>query len=110
MVSPAAAERLPALSPRERKVGVAVAEWGIRKMKTRWGSARIDARRIWLNLEPAKKPPSCLEYVLVHEIVHLLERKHTDRFRKLMDSVMPQWRLHREKLNRAPVGHQDWSY
>ena len=91
-------------------VGVQVADWGVKKMKTRWGSCNIQDRRIWLNLELAKKPPQCLEYVLVHETVHLLERHHNDRFRTLMDKFMPQWRLHRDELNQAPLPHEDWAY
>lgn len=92
------------------RAGVSLAEWRIKKMKTRWGSCSIEARRVWLNLELAKKPPSCLEYILVHEMVHLLERHHTDRFRELMDQLMPQWRLYRDELNRAPLAHEDWQY
>ena len=91
-------------------VGVQAADWGVKKMKTRWGSCNTQDRRIWLNLELAKKPPQCLEYVLVHEMVHLLERHHNDRFRILMDKFMPQWRLHRDELNQAPLPHGDWAY
>jgi hypothetical protein len=79
-------------------------------MKTRWGSCNAAARRVWLNLELAKKRPSCLEYILVHEMVHLLERHHNDRFKDYMDRFMPQWRLHREELNRSPLAHESWSY
>ena len=60
-------------------IGVEVAACGIKRMKTKWGTCNIEARRIWLNLELAKKPPACLEYILVHEMVHLLERHHNDR-------------------------------
>ncbi len=103
--------RLPALLAKwEPKVGVQVAEVRIRKMKTRWGTCNRDARRIWLNLELAKKPASCLEYIVVHEMVHLIERHHNDRFRDLMDRLIPQWRLHRDELNRAPLAHVDWRY
>ena len=91
-------------------VGVQVADWGIKKMKTRWGSCNMQDRRVWLNLELAKKPPHCLEYVLVHEMVHLLERHHNDRFKALMDQFMPQWRLYRDELNQAPLAHEDWTY
>jgi predicted metal-dependent hydrolase len=91
-------------------IGVTVGEWSIKKMKTRWGSCNVDARRIWLNLELAKKPAVCLEYILVHEMIHLLERNHNDRFMELMDRFMPQWRTHRAELNRAPLAHEDWSY
>ena len=79
-------------------------------MKTRWGTCNPDARRVWLNLELVKKPPSCLEYVLVHEMVHLIERTHNDRFRCLMDDLMPQWRTRRDELNQAPLAHEDWTY
>lgn len=94
----------------EPVVGVQAAEWGVKKMKTRWGTCNIVARRVWLNLALAKKPIQCLEYVLVHELVHLLERHHNDHFRDLMDKFMPQWRLHREVLNKAPLGHEEWGY
>ena len=104
-------ERLPALVAEwERKLGVQVNEVRTRKMKTRWGTCNSHARRIWLNVELMKKPASCLEYVVVHELVHLLERKHNNRFRKLMDKHMPQWRRHRDELNRAPLAHGDWEY
>jgi predicted metal-dependent hydrolase len=91
-------------------MGVQVADWGIKKMKAKWGACTIDARRIWLNLELAKKPVQCLEYIIVHELVHLLERHHNDRFQKLMDQFMPQWRIHREKLNPGPLGYDNWDY
>ncbi len=104
-------EQIPQLIAKwEPEIGVTVAEWSIKKMKTRWGTCNIDARRIWLNLELAKKPASCLEYILVHEMVHLLERHHNERFKQLMDRLMPLWRLHREELNRAPLSHENWVY
>ncbi len=104
-------EEIPQLIAKwEPEIGVTVAEWSIKKMKTRWGTCNIDARRIWLNLELAKKPASCLEYILVHEMVHLLERHHNERFKQLIDRLMPQWRLHREELNRAPLSHENWVY
>lgn len=92
------------------KVGVTVSEVRIRRMKTRWGSCNAPARRIWLNLELAKKSPMCLEYILVHEMVHILEPRHNERFRLLMDTVMPNWRMYREELNRAPLAHEKWKY
>lgn len=99
------------LVPRwEAVTGVRVAECRIRKMKTRWGSCNREARRLWLNLELAKKPAACIEFVLVHEMVHLLERRHTDRFRSLMDRFMPNWRHYRAQLNQAPLSHENWSY
>ena len=104
-------EQLPQLLAKwEPKVGETVAELRIKKMKTRWGSCNTKARRIWLNLELVKKPVSCLEYILVHEMVHLLERHHTDRFRDLMDRLVPSWRLSRDDLNRSPLAHAEWKY
>ena len=64
----------------EKVIGVKANDWGVKQMKTKWGACNTDAKRIWLNLELAKKPPICLEYILVHELVHLLERNHNDRF------------------------------
>ena len=104
-------EQIPLLLAKwEPEVGMTVAELGIKKMKTRWGTCNIEARRIWLNLELAKKPASCLEYILVHEMVHFLERHHNEPFKELMDRLMSQWRLHREELNRAPLAHEEWRY
>ena len=80
---------------------VQVADWGIRKMKTRWGSCNIVARRISLSLALAKYSPACLEYVLVHEMVHLFERYHNARFYRLMDQFLPQWRELKVELNRS---------
>ena len=104
------AEVPPLLEKWEPKLGVSVNEVRIKRMKTLWGSCNIGAKRIWLNLELAKKPKSCLAYVLVHEMVHLLERDHNDRFRELMDTFLPQWRTYRDTLNRAPLAHEDWGY
>lgn len=104
-------EQIPPLIAKwEPEVGVKIAECGIKRMKTRWGTCHMEAHRIWLNLELAKKPTSCLEYILVHEMVHLLERQHNERFRDFMDRLMPHWRLLREELNRAPLAHEDWDY
>jgi len=104
-------EQLPPLVTKwESKAGIVVADVRIRKMKTRWGSCNASVRRIWLNLELAKKAPACLEYVLVHELVHIYERRHTERFRALMDKLMPNWRLVRDELNRAPLAHEEWEY
>jgi predicted metal-dependent hydrolase len=85
-------------------IGEQVTDWGIKKMKTRWGSCNIQQRRIWLNLELAKKPIECLEYVLVHELVHLLEKYHNKRFHAYMDKYLPQWRQLHDVLNRQPLG------
>ncbi|MCB1769234.1 MAG: M48 family metallopeptidase [Candidatus Competibacteraceae bacterium] len=98
----------PLLAEWQPRVGVTVAEARIRRMKTRWGSCNIQARRIWLNLELAKKPPACLEYVLVHELVHLHERQHNARFQAFMDALLPAWRLRRDLLNQTLLAHEDW--
>jgi predicted metal-dependent hydrolase len=98
------------LSRWEKRIGESVDDWGVRQMKTKWGTCNIEARRIWLNLELAKKPLRCVEYIIVHELVHLLERRHTDRFRMLMDRHMPSWKSCREELNKMPVSRPGWVY
>jgi len=100
----------PLLAKWEPRVGKSVAEVRIKRMKTRWGSCNGDAGRIWLNLELIKKPVACLEYVLVHEVVHLHERHHNDRFLEWMEALMPTWRMQRDELNRAPLAHEEWTY
>lgn len=100
----------PLIAKWEPVIGVQVTDWGVKRMKTRWGTCNIQAQRIWLNLELAKKPPQCLEYVLVHEMVHLLERHHNERFQSLMDQFLPQWRHDRDLLNGEPLAHETWSY
>jgi predicted metal-dependent hydrolase len=85
--------------PNGSKFGVSINDWGVKKMKTRWGTCNIQAKRIWLNLELIKKPDRCLEYVIVHELVHLLERHHGDRFKAYMNIFMPNWEFYKEELN-----------
>lgn len=91
-------------------IGRQVKDWGIKKMKTRWGSCNIRAHRIWLNLELAKKSPECLEYVFVHELVHLHERYHNENFKRLMDKYYPQWRQSRALLRSEALGYEDREY
>jgi predicted metal-dependent hydrolase len=92
-------QRIPPLIAKyEPRMGVQVAEWRIRKMKTRWGTCNIPKRRIWINLELAKLAPDCLEHIVVHEMVHLLERGHNARFYGFMDQFLPDWRTAREQL------------
>lgn len=100
----------PLVAKWTKRIGVEVSEWGVKHMKTRWGTCNIEARRIWVNLELAKKSSRCLEYIVVHEMVHLLERHHNDNFVKLMNRFMPQWRQFRDELNRAPLAHEEWNY
>ncbi len=80
----------------------------VQKMKTKWGSCNPATRSIRLNTDLAKKPHGCLEYIVVHEMVHMLERHHNDRFRAYLDQFMPQWRLCREELKQSPVAHENW--
>ena len=80
----------------------------VQKMKTKWGTCNPDRRSIRLNTDLAKKPPPYLEYILVHELTHLLEKTHNGRFTLLMDRFMPQWRQYRELLNTSPLTHEDW--
>lgn len=102
-------ERLPALIEKWQSViGVQVNKWEVKQMKTRWGTCKREAKRIWLNLELAKKPVHCLEYIIVHELVHLLERHHTDRFIALMGKFMQQWRFHQKTLNQQILSYDDW--
>jgi predicted metal-dependent hydrolase len=100
----------PLLEKWQSALGIQAVDWRIKKMKTKWGTCSVEARRIWLNLELAKKPVQCLEYIVVHELVHLVERHHNDRFVSIMDKYLPQWRLHRQELNAAPLAQEAWDY
>ena len=80
--------------------GKQASEWGIRNMRTRWGTCNVARKRIWLNLQLAKKPPECLSYVILHELTHLYERRHNARFNGYMDKFCPDWREIKERLNR----------
>lgn len=104
-------KRIPVLLDKWQPVmGKKVSDFTVRKMKTKWGSCNIQKQRICLNMELAKKPQVCIEYILVHEMVHLLERNHNDKFKKYMDKFLPKWRSHRNLLNSAPLVHEDWLY
>lgn len=92
------------------KLGVQVNNLGIKKMKTRWGTCNYKAGRIWLNLELAKKPVEFTEYVVVHELLHLIEKNHSERFVKLLTQYLPKWRSLKEELNRFVLTHEEWSY
>lgn len=94
----------------ENKIGVKVSDWQVKQMKTKWGTCNIEEKRIWINLELAKKPLHCLEYIIVHEMLHLIERHHNERFLALMEKYMPQWKFFKEELNRLPVSHGEWDY
>jgi predicted metal-dependent hydrolase len=100
----------PLVTKWEKLLDVQLGEWGVKKMKTKWGSCNPLARRAWFNLELAKKPASCLEYIVAHELLHLLERHHNERFAALMEKHLPQWRQYRTMLNKIPLGHEEWDY
>src|SRR6516164_4876478 len=80
----------------------------IKRMKTKWGTCTRDARRVWINLELAKKSPDCLEYVVMHELVHLIVKHHDERFVAIMDKHLPRWRALRQELNCLPLAHENW--
>jgi predicted metal-dependent hydrolase len=94
----------------EPTVGVNVQRVFVQKMKTKWGSCNPASRSVRLNTDLAKKPRECLEYIVVHEMVHILEPTHNAHFVALMDQLLPQWRVCRDELNRLPVCHEKWSY
>jgi len=87
----------------EKLMKVQVREFGVKRMKTRWGSCNRRARRIWINLELAKKKPVFLEYIIVHEMIHLLEKNHNQRFYRLMDRFLPEWKDIRKELNNGQL-------
>ena len=94
----------------EVHIGVKVEQFFVQRMKTKWGSCTPHKKHIRLNTDLAKKPPQCLEYIVVHEMIHLLEPTHNERFRALMEQFMPKWQFYREELNRLPVRHEEWNY
>jgi predicted metal-dependent hydrolase len=100
----------PLIARWEPLLGVKVERFFVQRMKTKWGSCNHGARTIRLNTELARKPRECLEYIVVHEMTHVLEPTHNARFVALMDQFMPQWQFYREQLNRLPVRHGDWAY
>lgn len=94
----------------EQKLEVSVPKWTIRRMKTKWGSCNRETRHMWFNVELAKKHPDCLEYIVVHEMTHLLERNHNDRFAELMSRFLPDWQARRDQLNAAPLAEENWRH
>ena len=83
----------------EEIMGVTVNDWGVKLMKTKWGTCNVKDKRIWINLELAKKNPRCLEYIIVHEMVHLLERHHNEKYKAYMDKFLPNWKSIKDELN-----------
>lgn len=100
----------PLVAKWEKRMGVQVNRFYVRQMRTKWGSCNHHAGTIRLNTDLAKKPPICLEYLVVHEMAHLLEPTHNARFHAVMTRHLPNWKLYQETLNRLPVRHVDWRY
>jgi hypothetical protein len=100
----------PLIAKWEPVLGVKVERFFVQRMKTKWGSCMPETNSIRLNTDLARKPRECLEYIIVHEMAHLLVRHHSDRFRSLMDQCLPSWRLSRQILNDAPLSHANWGY
>lgn len=100
----------PLVAKWEKALEVTAGKVFVQKMKTKWGSCNPASRSIRFNTDLAKKPPECLEYIVVHELVHLLERTHNTRFTALMDTFMPRWMQFKEQLNQLPVRHENWDY
>lgn len=98
----------PLLEKWQPVLGVHLVAWGVKRMKTKWGSCNPVSRRVWFNLELAKAPTQCLEYIVVHELVHLLERQHNERFAALVEAHVPHWRQCRELLNKTPLRYEEW--
>lgn len=98
----------PIIDKWESETGLEINDLRIRKMKTKWGSCNPNKKRIWINLELAKKPLRCVEYVLVHEMIHFLERKHSDRFLYYLDRFVPNWKFLKEELNNFPLSYDKW--
>ena len=101
---------MPLFAKWEPVMGVKVGKLLMQRMRTRWGTCNTRSGSIRLNTELVKKPPECLEYVVVHEMVHLLEPSHNARFKALMTRFMPNWAVRRQMLNRLPVRHEEWDY
>lgn len=93
-----------------KKTGVTIIDWQVQKMKTKWGSCNIEEGNIRLNLDLAKKPLLCLEYIILHELLHFKERQHNDRFKALLDTHMPDWRSRRDLLNQMPLNQENWKH
>lgn len=102
-------EQIPALLVKwEPLLGVKASRVSVQRMKTKWGSCNPATGQIRLNTDLARKPPACLEYIIAHELAHLIEPTHNARFQSLMDNLIPHWRQVKQELNRLPVRHEDW--
>ena len=99
----------PLIDKWQRIMAVEVQRLFVRRMKTKWGSCNPDKATIRLNTALARKPRECLEYIIVHEMAHLTEHTHNERFVAMLDQLMPKWQYHRDVLNRLPVQHETWN-
>ena len=100
----------PLIAKWEPRLGVEIARVFVQRMKTKWGSCNARSRNIRLNTDLAKKPRECLEYIIVHEMAHLLEPRHNECFTSLMDKYQSKWKHVRQTLNAAPLAHVTWNY
>ena len=98
----------PLIDKWQARLDVKVARVVVRRMKTKWGTCVVHSASLWFNPELAKKNPRCLEYIVVHELMHLRERKHSEQFVELMDQYLPDWRARRDELNGAPLADEKW--
>ncbi len=94
----------------QKKMGLSDISYGIRKMKTRWGSYIPGKKKVWLNTELAKKPIDCIEYIIYHELTHAFEKTHSAKFKSILSHYLPNWKELRKKLNQLPTAHIDWEY
>ncbi len=94
----------PLIEKWKKKIGVRPDKWSIRKMRTKWGTCNTDSRKLTFNLELAKKPLECIEFIVVHELVHLKERRHSDRFVGLVEKYLPDWKKRKRHLNSLEIG------
>lgn len=97
----------PVVARCEKRMGITADEYRIKNMRTKWGTCNIDKRRIWINLQLAKKPIECLEYVVTHELVHLIEKNHTNRFHALVSEYYPTWKEAKQILNSMPLDYME---
>lgn len=89
----------------EAKTGLYANEYKIKNMRTKWGTCNVEKKRIWINLQLAKKPVDCLEYVVIHELIHLIEKNHTHRFHSLVEEFCPNWKEARKLLTQMPLDY-----
>jgi len=92
----------------EKKIGVKLNNWQIKKMRTKWGSCNIEKKSVLINLHLARVPIECIEYIIVHELVHLLQRYHNDEFKMYMDKFLPEWKKCRDVLNQSYLPYEEW--